>query len=400
MLITIGVIAFVVTLLTSVMIHEWGHFYTARRFGMKATEFFVGFGPRIWSFRRGETEYGIKAIPAGGYVRIVGMTDLEEIDPADEHRVFYRKPAWQRTIVLAAGSFMHFVIAIVLFILAPLAFGDVSKGTATTTVGKVAPCVTANCPPGGKPSPAQTVGLRAGDQILAFDGRPVTSWDQLTSQIRAAGGRRVDLRIQLDGQEMTLSPTLAVRTETNKKDGKTRQYGSLGIHPLHTAPRVGPVEAISGGFAQFGSVTVSTFESLGAIPAAIPKLFGQTFGGAERAAEDLVGPVGIARASGQIFDQEQYTLLGRIGWFTSAMAGINLFIGIFNLLPLLPLDGGHLAVVFFERGRSLVYRALRRPDPGRVDLVKLMPAAYLFLLLIIGLSVLLLAADVVNPINL
>ncbi|HEX7269451.1 MAG TPA: site-2 protease family protein, partial [Streptosporangiaceae bacterium] len=183
----LGILIFVGALLFSIMLHEAGHFVTAKKFGMKVTQFFIGFGQTLWSRRKGETEYGIKAIPAGGFVKIVGMTDMEDVDPADEPRSFRRQPGWQRIIVLAAGSFMHFVLAFVLLFALAVGIGLASPGT-STTVGAIDTCVPANlnaaCKPSNPASPAKQVGIRAGDKIIAVAGTPVRGWNQMGKVIR------------------------------------------------------------------------------------------------------------------------------------------------------------------------------------------------------------------------
>ncbi len=236
----VGIVAFVVVLLASVMIHEAGHFATARAFGMKATEFFVGFGPTLWSRRRGETEYGVKAIPAGGFVKIVGMTDLEEVDPADEPRAFYRQPAWQRAIVLAAGSFMHFVIAFVLLI---IVFALLGTPTTTTTIARVAPCVptdsaATSCATGDPASPALGAGMQPGDTVVSYAGQRIDDWQQLQAAIRASGGRQVQVVVDRGGEQQTLTLTPVIR----ERDGE--QIGLVGLTPQIGAQREGPLEAI------------------------------------------------------------------------------------------------------------------------------------------------------------
>jgi membrane-associated protease RseP (regulator of RpoE activity) len=396
-----GYVAFIAILLLSVVLHEAGHFLTARRFGMKATEFFVGFGPRLWSFRRGETEYGVKAIPAGGYVRIVGMTELDEVDPADEERAFYRQPAPQRAIVLAAGSVVHFIIALLLFAFVPLALG---VPEASRTIGTVSECVPAKstepCTPASQPSPAKAAGLRPGDVIVAVDGRPVASWEQATQALRDSGQGMVSLDIERDGQRLALAPVLAAQEQPVAADSKeVRQVPVLGVRPKGVLVRDNPIEAIGSAGSNFGQAVTGTFKGLVAIPAGIPPLVDAVFSDTKRSLDGPVGIVGIGRVSGEILGGGT-ELAARLGGFLLFMAGLNVFIGIFNLLPLLPLDGGHLAVLGYEKARERIYRMLGRPDPGRVDLAKLLPAAYAFLVLIIGLSVLLLAADIVNPISL
>src|ERR1700760_374515 len=199
------------------MLHEAGHFVTAKRFGMKCTRYFVGFGPTLWSTWRGETEYGIKALPVGGFVKIVGMTSLDEVDPEDEPRSFRRAPGWQRLIVLAAGSFMHFVIAAVLIF--GLALGIGVENDNTTNLGTVATCVPTNeqaltsgaaCTSGEAKSPAVVAGLKVGDQVTAFNGAPVSNWTQLSNEIlKVKPGTPVSLTVERDGPPLTLHTALA-----------------------------------------------------------------------------------------------------------------------------------------------------------------------------------------------
>jgi len=394
---TLGVIAFVVALLLSIMLHEAGHFGFAKAFGMKATQFFLGFGPTLWSVRRGETEYGVKAIPAGGFVKIVGMTPLEEVAPGDERRAFYRQPAPQRAVVLAAGSVVHFLIAFVLLL---VLFAGIGPTVTTTTVAGVSPCVPATvkdrCAPGDTASPAVLAGLRPGDRIVAFEGRPVQSWLSFSRDVRAHGGDRVALVVERNGQRLTLHPTVATAARPGLDDpGRTEQVGVLGIAPGDERRR----ESLGGGLADSGrlfrdSVT-GTFTALGKVPASIPKLFS-----AERGLDSPTSVVGIGRLSGEVATAKTVDWLDRVSTFLLIIASLNIFVGIFNLLPLLPLDGGHLAILGFEQARYGVYRALGRSGPGRVDLTKLLPAAYLVIVAFVGLSLLLIAADIVNPIHL
>ncbi|MGH3342229.1 MAG: M50 family metallopeptidase [Carbonactinosporaceae bacterium] len=398
----LGYVAFVVVLLLSVLLHEAGHFVTARRFGMKATEFFVGFGPRVWSFRRGETEYGVKAIPAGGYVKITGMTELDEVAPEDQPRAFYRQPAPQRAVVLAAGSVVHFLIAIALFGFIPVALGNPH---ASLRVGDVAPCVpdrlTEPCTSSSPDSPAKAAGLHAGDRVVAIDGQRVGSWAEFTRAIKRAGPGETRLQVTREGQRLTLTPELTTQRRPvgggtgGDTAGKTEVVPVLGVAPALVMVRTGPLQGAEEAWTDFASAVTGSFQGLAAIPGAIPDLLDATFGDGQRSVDGLVGPVGIAQVSGEVLASGELPL----AQFLGIMAALNVFIGIFNLLPLLPLDGGHLAVLVFEQARKGVYRLLGRADPGRVDLMKLLPAAYVFLALIIGLSVLLLAADIVNPIQ-
>src|SRR5271167_869155 len=227
----IGWVIFIVALLFSVMLHEAGHFVTAKKFGMKVTRFFVGFGPTLWSTWRGETEYGIKALPFGGFVKIIGMHSLDDVDdPADEPRSFRRHPAWQRIVVLCAGSFMHFVLAFLLIF--GLALGIGIENDNTTQLGTISSCVAANvnqldngiCTASDQPSPAKLAGLKQGDKVIAFDGKPVSNWTQLGNAIRAVRpGSPVTITVLRDGKTLTLHTTLATVSG--------RSGGYLGIAP-------------------------------------------------------------------------------------------------------------------------------------------------------------------------
>ncbi len=399
----IGIVAFVVLMLVSVMIHEWGHFASARRFGMKATDFFVGFGPTLWSTRRGETEYGIKAIPAGGFVKIIGMTELEEIAPEDEARAFYRQPAHRRAVVLVAGSFMHFVIAAVILVLTPMLLG--ASAEQTTTVSTISVCAPDQpdgaCTNPTMPSPAAAAGLQPGDVIVAVDGTPVADWDAAQAAIRSAGPGPAELTYEREGVENTVTVDLVAGQRSSPDDPDTLvTVGVLGMSPQSQAVRVGPIGAIRYAGSTYGQILTGTVTALVTIPAKIPALWDSVFNDTPRDKAGLVGVVGAADVSGQILGSESDPWALRIAGLLLIIAGLNIFIGIFNLLPILPLDGGHLAVLGYEESRSRIARWRGRPDPGKVDMNKLLPVAYVFLLVLISLSVLLLVADIVNPIDL
>jgi membrane-associated protease RseP (regulator of RpoE activity) len=397
---TWGVLGFIVVLLVSVMLHEAGHFVTARRFGMKATQFFFGFGPTLWSFRRGETEYGVKAIPAGGFVKIVGMTSLEEIEPGDENRVFYKQPAPQRAIVLGAGSFMHFVIA--LFVLV-IIYAVVGQSDVTNRVGSVQACIpaveNAACTSHDPASPASLVGLQKGDRLVALDGKPVTDFTAFAKQVRSHRDKPITLTWERNGVTTTKTFNLVVAKRTSIDDpSKTEKVGLIGIAPQLVVHRVGLLTAIGKSGSAFGQSVVASLKGIAAIPAAVPKLVSATFESKPRDASSLTSIVGVARVSGQAVAGNE-PINDKISFFLGIVVALNIFVGVFNLLPLLPLDGGHLAVLGFEQARSRIYRLVGRRDPGRVDLTKLLPAAYLVLALFIGLSLLLVLADIVNPIK-
>jgi membrane-associated protease RseP (regulator of RpoE activity) len=387
----LGVAIFVVALLISVMLHEAGHFATAKMFGMKVTQFFVGFGQTIWSTRRGETEYGIKAIPAGGFNKIIGMTELEDVDPADEPRSFRRKPGWQRIIVLAAGSFMHFMLA--LFLLAIVAAGvGLETASNTTKVGAIEACVPANvnsvCTSSDPASPAKKAGLHAGDKIVSIAGIPVRDWTQMGKAIRSQPpGTPVTIVVQRNGHRVTLHPTFA------KLTGKGTY---LGVSPQVVFQRAGPVAAVSYAGHEFWSMVAGSAQVAASLPKAIPDLFAKNR--ASTPGGDVTSVVGAAGVTGQVVE-------ARLGWQPKVdlvlliIASLNIFVGIFNLLPLLPMDGGHIAVVIYERIRYWLARLRGKPDPGPVDYRRLIPVSVGVFALLVGIGLLLIMADIVNPIH-
>ena len=387
----LGVAIFVVALLVSIMLHEAGHFATAKMFGMKATQFFVGFGRTVWSRQRGETEYGVKAIPAGGFVKIVGMTDLEDVDPADEPRSFRNQPGWQRIIVLAAGSFMHFALAFVLLFIVAGGIGLESAGSGTS-VGTVESCVPANlhlgCVKGDPASPASKAGVRVGDKIVSIAGIRVNTWSQMGEAIRdQQAGHVVPVVVDRHGHLVTLHTALARLTG----------HGSyLGVSPPLVFQRAGPVGAVSSAGHQFWQMLSGSAGVVASLPKAIPDLFAKNR--ASTAGGQVTSVVGAGDVTGQV-------LAARIGWQPKAelvlliIASLNIFVGAFNLLPLLPLDGGHIAVVMYERARAGLARLLGRPDPGPVDFRRLVPVSVGVFALLVGVGLLLIMADLVNPVH-
>lgn len=417
----VGVVAFALGILIAVSLHEAGHLGTAKLFGMKATRYFVGFGPTLWSFRRGETEYGLKALPLGGFVKIVGMTPQDDdTTPEDEHRAMWRFPVWKRTVVMAAGIGTHFVLAFALLwgIFAFAALPDPSKlETAPARVDAVTPCVELEwgidpetggeraCVPGQDPaSPASQVGLRAGDEITAINGEPISEWGQLTDRIRAAGGTVIRLTYDRDGQTHTAEVALP-QVERIKEDvpagtplteitpADRERVGMLGITPVIPRTTYGPVEGTGLAIEQTGLLFQRTVQALARLPERVPDLWEAVWGG-PRDPETPVSVVGASRIAGELWER------GDIVNVIFLLAALNFFIGIFNLLPLLPLDGGHIAIAWFEKARSWLYARLGRPDPGRVDYYKLMPVTYVVIFIMAGFFLLTVAADIVNPITL
>jgi membrane-associated protease RseP (regulator of RpoE activity) len=391
----LGWLIFLVALLVSVMLHETGHFVTAKRFGMKCTRYFLGFGPTVFSFWRGETEYGIKAFPVGGFVKIVGMTSIDDVDPEDEARSFRRAPGWQRLIVLAAGSFMHFVLAAVLIFGLALAIGIENDNT--TQLGTVAACVPASqkamenqaaCGKDAAKSPAQLAGLRVGDQVTSFNGTAMSDWTQVSNAIlKAKPGTPVTLTVLRAGHAVTLHTELA----------KVPGHGSyLGVAPDVVFQRQSPLAAIGDVGTMFSQVITGSVSALAKLPAAVPHLFSPNR--SSTAAGNVTSVVGAARETGQ-------AVAANVGWKNKVsfvlllIASLNIFVGLFNMLPLLPMDGGHVAVVIWERIKARFARLLGQPDPGMVDYRKLVPLSFSIFLVLVVFGMMLILADIVNPVN-
>jgi membrane-associated protease RseP (regulator of RpoE activity) len=374
----LGIVAFVIALLTSVMLHELGHFLTARKFGMRVSEFFVGFGKRIWSMTRGETEYGIKVIPAGGYCRIEGMTPTDAMPDGQENRAFWRASSLKKLIVLGAGSFAHFVIG---FILIFSIFFGVGYTALQPTIAKVEPG-----------SPAASAGLLAGDTVLAINGVTVKNWREDISIVAQGGGKPLRLLIDRDGSELTI-------TATPEYLPAEKRY-RIGIYSTIGKERDSFLTATTESGKAIWVLTRESAKSLVALPTKVPDLFSQTFLGEERDPNGLVGVVGAARVSGEAVGSERLNTNERLTTFILLVASLNIFVGLFNLLPILPLDGGHMAVAIADEFRALFARLRGRARPAPINVNVLTPITLVVVALLGILTVILLLADIFNPISL
>ncbi len=365
---TFGVVAFVVLLLFAIALHEFGHFFFAKLFGMKVDRFFIGFGPPLWSVKRGETEYGIAVLPFGGYVRIAGMNPFEEVPEEDQARTFKARPAWQRAIVLVAGSATHFIIAF--FISGALLMFVGVPDHATTTIETVEPKLE-----NGEPSPAAISGLRAGDRVVAIEGMPITRWEEARAWLRASPLRPLEMTVLRGGKRVDLTVTPAFQ------DSKSA-IGFIGVKSVFANKRFGLVDSVVESGKGIGDASWQSLRALGKIvsPSTFVRLFKVATGREERSFEDPTTIVGISRAAGDAAARGNFEDL------LYMFVGFNIFVGVANLLPLPPLDGGHIAVLAYEQVR-------RRP----VDMRKLLPISAVVVSLLIGLFVILLYLDIVKP---
>lgn len=374
----LGIIGFVLALLTSVMFHELGHFLTARKFGMRVSEFFVGFGRRIWSITRGETEYGIKAIPAGGYCRIEGMTPNDEMPAGEEDRAFIRASSFKKLIVLGAGSTAHFILG---FLLIFSIFFAVGYTTLTPNIAQVS----AN-------SVAEAAGFKAGDEILSINGNSVEDWSVDSKQIADSKGVQLRFEVLRNGKKITINASPAYNEEA-------KRY-ILGVVTALGTERDGFLDSASQSGRATWFLTKESVKSLIALPTKVPQLFRQTFMNEERDPNGLVGVVGAARVSGEAVGSDKLNGNERLTTFILLVASLNIFVGIFNLLPILPLDGGHMAVAIADEIRALFARLRRKPRPAQIDVNVLTPITGVVVVLLGILTVILVIADIFNPVSL
>ncbi|MFD5554067.1 M50 family metallopeptidase [Streptomyces sp. NPDC127068] len=424
----LGIVVFAIGLMFSIAWHELGHLSTAKLFGIRVPQYMVGFGPTLWSRKKGETEYGIKAIPLGGYIRMIGMfppgadgrvearstspwrgmiedartAAYEELEPGDEKRLFYTRKPWKRIIVMFAGPFMNLVLAVAIFLGVLMTFGIEQQ---TTSVGAVSDCVIqqsenrTKCETGDQAAPAKQAGLRAGDKIVAFNGESVGDWSALQSRIRDTVGPAT-LTVERDGQREELQATL-IKNQVGKTDGKggyvEGEYVTAGF--LGFTPATGIVEQSFGqSVDRMGDMMVSGVESLIALPSKVPALWDAAFGDGPREADSPMGVVGAARVGGEVLNLD-IPPENQVAMMLFLVAGFNLSLFLFNMLPLLPLDGGHIAGAAWESVRRATARVFKRPDPGPFDVAKLMPVAYVVAGVFVCFTILVLIADLVNPVR-
>lgn len=429
LLFVLGVLVFAVGLAASIGLHEVGHLYPAKKFGVKVTQYFIGFGRTVWSTRRGETEYGVKAIPLGGYVKLVGMlppakddpdarpresntglftqlisdarhAEAELVKPGDEERLFYRLPWWKKVIVMSGGPMVNVAIAFVLF---AGIFGLYGVPEPTTTVSTVSQCVISSeeqgreCTAADEPAPAAEAGILPGDSVQSFNGAAIQDWSQLVGLIQDNGDDRAVITVERDGEPLTMTINTTVNTVRDADDREVFvDAGFLGVSPTSTLEQHGLLYTGE----QMGVMTWDVAQALVALPVKVFDVGQAVLGLEERAQDSPISVVGAGRVAGEVTSDQENPVANRIVFLVGLLAGLNLFVGLFNFIPLLPLDGGHIAGALYEGARRGVARVRGRPDPGFVDVAKLLPVACVVGVALLVMGLVLITADLVVPIEL
>jgi membrane-associated protease RseP (regulator of RpoE activity) len=441
----LGIVVFVGAILVSIGLHELGHMIPAKAFGGKVTQYFIGFGPTVWSRKRGETEYGVKAIPLGGYVKIVGMlppgadqlgevtydddgqpvtkirksntglftqlisdaraAEWELITPADEDRLFYKMAWWKKVVVMAGGPSVNIAISFFLFWIVFATYGnpaDEVPDSGRPVIATVSDCVIpvkekrTQCEAGDPISPAAAAGLQRGDLITSFGATEVTSWAQLRTLIRENGDGTVRIGWVRDGEQMYGVTSTTVELRPDSEDGETlREVGFLGVTPTTHYQNGGPIYTT----VQMGYTAEQTVEAMIRLPERVWGVARAIVGVQDRDPESPVSIVGGSRIAGETVSVEWLPTDAKITFLLMLIAGFNFFIGAFNFIPLLPLDGGHIASALWEAVRRGFAKLRGRPDPGFVDAAKLLPIAYVMASVMLVMSLVLIVGDLVVPIH-
>ncbi len=442
----LGVLFIALGISVSIALHELGHLIPAKKFGVKCTDYMIGFGPTLWSRTRGETKYGLKAIPLGGFVRMIGMfppkpgqdpsmlrssstgrfsqlmdqardESMEQVRPGDEDRVFYKLSTPKKLVVMLGGPTMNLIIATVLFGGVFMLYGVAGLTSRVSSVSQCVQTVPASgkaavaCSPSDPQAPANVAGIRPGDRILSMAGQPISSWNDVRDVVRPSGGKRIPVVVERDGKRLSLAATPILtnvpRYDDQGKiqtgaDGKVLmdRVGFMGFSPSAELVKQ-PVTAVPG---LIGAQITGTAGVVLRIPQKMAGIAQAAFGNGARD-PSLMSVVGVGRVAGEVADGQLTSMIGagvssKLVVLISLIASLNIALFVFNLIPLMPLDGGQAAGALWEGLKRQVARWRGRPNPGYVDVAKALPVTYVVSIALIGMSVLLMYADVVNPIKL
>ncbi|MEU0541659.1 M50 family metallopeptidase [Nocardia sp. NPDC005978] len=398
MVYAIGFALFALGITVSVALHECGHMWAAQATGMKVRRYFIGFGPKVFSFQRGETEYGLKALPLGGFCDIAGMTALDELEPEELDRAMYRQKTWKRLLVMFGGILMNFLLGFLLIMLLAVVWGLPRFDQPPATQLGALSCVSSQGPdqkviPCSGEGPAQKAGLQRGDIVTAVNGTSIKTWQEFRDQTEKQTGP-FTYTVERDDEKLTVTVTPEQAATYPVKDGPVKMVSKVGVGQDFYGPvKYNFFAAIPASAAFTGEIGLRTLQSLAQMPAKVADLWEAVTGG-ERDPETPVSVYGASKIGGETAERGIWSL------FVLTLASLNFFLGVFNLLPLLPLDGGHIAVVIYEKLRNLFRNRKGLPDGPPVDYMKLLPATYVVVVLGGAYMILTLAADIMNPIKL
>lgn len=418
----LAALGFFALVMASIALHELGHLVPAKIFGVKVTQYFVGFGRTLWRTRRGETDYGIKLLPLGGYVRMVGMyppgrpgrpdsrlnrladearaVEFDEVGPGDEGRLFHQRPTWQRVVVMAGGPLMNLLLAFVILAGVNALHGQYRPQLVAAAVSECtvpASRAAQGCTDADPVAPAKQAGVRVGDRIVSFNGQRPEDWAAFSEMIRANRDQPVRLVVERDGRLVTLPEvrTIVTALPSRLDPARTEQAGFLGVTPTTELVRV----ALGGTARDLWRQAESSTRALLRFPVSVWNVATDLVTGRDREANGPVSIVGASRAAGEVVGNHALDRDDRIASWFMMLSSVNLFVFLLNCVPLPPLDGGHIAAALVEAVRRLVGRALGRPDPGPVDTARLLPVAYLVGGFLALAGAVLVVADVISPVR-
>lgn len=388
----LGVVLFAVGIAATIALHEFGHYAIARLSGMRVRRFFVGFGPTVWKTTKGHTDYGFKAIPLGGFCDIAGMTALDEMTPEEEPNAMYKKPAWRRIAVMSGGILMNIIVGTVILYGLAVTTGLPNPNPDVTPVVEETTCIGEACQGEG---PAYEAGIRPGDAIRQVGGVDTPSFVDVRNEVFTHPNETVDIAVERDGKQLTF-PVHVQGVEATLTDGSTQTVGVIGVS---SAPikdlylTYNPLSAVGATASYAGDLFVATWDGLKSFPGKIPGVVAAIFGG-ERDQASPMSVVGASRVGGELVERSLWAM------FWMLLSNLNYFLAMFNLIPLPPLDGGHIAVVIYEKIRDALRRLRGLAPAGPADYTKLMPITYAASLALLVIGGLVIVADVVNPIKL
>lgn len=437
LLYALGILIILIGLAVSIGLHEIGHLVPAKLFGVKVTQYMVGFGKTIWSKRKGETEYGVKMIPLGGYVAMTGMfppahpgekardastgfldsmaqdareASAETIDEGEDRRTFYRLPVWKKIVIMLGGPVMNLILAFVFFGIVLMGFGTAQY---STTLGYVSQCILpasseqTECTSEDPLAPAADAGLQPGDKVLAIGDTEITSWEQLRDLVSASPGKALAVSVQREGDtlDVTMTPAGTERWVVDAQgeavlgangEPLTETVGMIGVNPTTEIVKQ-PITAVP---VYIGNNVAQVAQVIVGLPQRMVDIWNAAFGSEERDPNGPIGVVGVGRLAGEIVSLDQTPVAAKSQMVLSLLGSLNIALFVFNLVPLMPLDGGHVAGAIYEGIKRRLFKLFGKEDPGPVDTAKMVPITFAVVIILGAMSLLLVYADIVKPVSL